>query len=122
MTRLPRILVAIVLAVAAPALAACGGDDGAAVSERPEKVVLIPNGTAERATNGEWIGDIIPTEIRIKVGTTLVVKNEDVQPIEWGPYTLSPGQSLRQNFDRPGTYRNDCEVIAKLQVTLVVEP
>lgn len=119
-------LVAVVvaaLAVAGVAVALLVGrsdDPPPRAAREPEvQTYVIEAGTYDRLLSGEIV-NAIPTEIRLRVGDRLVVRNEDVKGFEVGPYSVRPGDTLEQEFLRPQTLIGECLVSRNGQVRIVV--
>lgn len=89
------------------------GDDGGP----SETVIQVPAGTSERLENGEDV-ELVPSNLELEVGDTLVIVNEDEALHQVGPYTVAPFQTLRQTFTVPGTIEGPCSLHPSGQVTL----
>jgi hypothetical protein len=89
-------------------------------SER-QLVFVIPAGTAARQAAGEEVV-IFPATITIDRAThdTLVIRNEDTQTVQIGPYRIAPGQRFTQRFFNRGTYELLCTVHTGEQLRIVV--
>lgn len=81
--------------------------------------VLIPAGTGRQIDAGEPI-ELIPADLRLDVGTTFVVQNDDDRAHEVGPFSVRAGEVLTYRFDRPGVYQGTCTVHPAGQVTITV--
>lgn len=106
-------LVAVV--VIGGSLAALLGGDG----EGETLTFVVPEGTAERGYLGETV-DIMPAEVQMAVGDTLVVRNDDTQTATVGPFTVRPGETLTQRFQRPQTLIGDCTLSGTGEIKIVV--
>lgn len=113
------VLLALVTAIALVGIGAVaasvvgGGGD-------PETVTfVVPEGAAEAAYFGEPV-DVMPSEVRLEVGDTLVIRNEDTQAAAVGPYTVRAGETLRQTFSRPQTLTGECTLSGTGEVKLIV--
>ena len=80
---------------------------------------IVEPGTAARIAKGEQI-QIMPPELQLKVGDSLVVRNDDKATMTVGPYTVDPGQTLNQRFQRPQTLIGDCSLSSTGEVRIVV--
>ena len=97
-------------------LAGCSDDS----SDEAETVVIeVPLGTAERQEAGEEI-ELMPSNLEMKVGDTLRVVNNDEAVQTVGPYTVAPGQTLRQTFTEPGEIVGMCSLSATGEVTITI--
>lgn len=109
---LAGIAVAAVLLVAALVWAL--GGVGATTIE-----VDVEPGTMARIEAGERI-ELLPRTLSVDVGDTLVVTNRDDAVHEVGPYTVGPGQTIRQTFTTPGTIEGVCTLHPDGEITIVV--
>lgn len=106
-------LVAVVVLGAAIATLVTGGDEATTVT------YVVPEGTAKKVFFGETV-DIMPAEVNLSVGDTLVVRNDDVQTATVGPFTVRPGETLEQRFQRPQTLIGDCTLSGTGEIKIVV--
>lgn len=108
------LLVAVGLMVAlALAVALRGGVTGETIA------VDVPPGTMERIESGDQV-QLLPRTLRVEVGDTLEVVNRDDHLHEVGPYTVGPGQTVRQTFTSPGTIEGVCTLHPAGAITIVV--
>lgn len=106
------IVCAVVIGAAATSLLD-GGDD-------PETITYtVPEGTSEKLFFGETV-EIMPTEVLLDVGDTLVIRNEDSQTMAVGPFTVRGGETLEQTFSRPQTLVGECSLSGTGEIRLVV--
>lgn len=80
---------------------------------------VVPEGTAEKVFFGETV-DIMPSRVELQVGDTLVVRNDDEQTMVVGPFTVRPGETLTQHFQRPQTLVGECTLSGTGTVEIVV--
>ena len=109
-------LVAIVVLVGAGALIAkvtAPSHEGTTVT------FVVPKGTYEKVFFGDQV-DIMPSQVDLKVGDTLVVRNDDTETMVVGPFTVRPGETLRQHFQRPQTLIGECTLSGSGTVKIVV--
>ena len=99
------IIVLVGVGAFAGGLLLLGGDDPDAI----EYVVEVPAGPGRRIANGETV-ELIPAEVELSVGDTIVIANADDQLHEVGPFSVRAGETLRYTFDRAGTYLGNCTV------------
>jgi plastocyanin len=82
---------------------------------------VVPAGTRARAEAGKEPA-IMPRRLDIKVGDTLVIRNDDSADQFVGPYFIRAGQTLRQTFWRAGRYQGVCTLHPSGTITIVVSP
>ena len=84
-------------------------------------VVRVPPGTAARLAAGEQI-EVFPQRLELKLSQydTLVVRNDDSEPMTIGPYRIEPGQRFVQHYAGPGTFELVCSVHLGQRLQIVV--
>lgn len=84
-------------------------------------VFTVPNGSVARLAAGEQL-DILPSTIQLSLRDqdTLVIRNEDAQPIQVGPFKIAPGQQFEQRYYNPGTYDLMCTLHQSQRLRIVV--
>ncbi|NWG21991.1 MAG: hypothetical protein HXY39_16920 [Chloroflexi bacterium] len=84
-------------------------------------VFTVPNGSVARLAAGEQL-DVLPPTIQLSLRgqDTLVIRNEDVQPIQVGPFKIAPGQQFEQRYYNPGTYDLMCTLHQSQRLRIVV--
>jgi hypothetical protein len=90
-----------------------GGDEGETVT------FVVPEGTTEKIFFGETI-DLMPDRVELDVGDTLVVRNDDVETMVVGPFTVRAGETLTQHFQRPQTLVGECTLSGSGEIEIVV--
>lgn len=70
---------------------------------------VVPAGTGERLDRGDKI-EIVPRTLEVKVGDSLIIRNEDSRTHTVGPVVVRAGESAEQNFTRPGVVEGECTV------------
>lgn len=80
---------------------------------------VVPDGAAEDAYFGKKV-DVMPPEVDLRVGDTLVIRNDDSQTASVGPFTVRSGETLRQTFRRPQTLIGECTLSGTGEVKIVV--
>jgi len=108
-------LLPIVAAVALVVFARGDASDGpgGAVAVTANGVVrtyVIPDGTKEKMDKGIFTQDIMPEQVTVDVGDTVVVVNEDSVTHTLGPFTVRAGETQRMVFSEPGYYFGVCTV------------
>lgn len=97
------------------AATACVGGNGSRTIE-----IVVPAGTQERLVAGEPI-DIMPTRLELKVGDTLLIRNEDSVSQSVGPYHVAAGTDYRLTYGAPGRFEGYCPLSAGKRYEIVVE-
>lgn len=80
---------------------------------------VVPAGTADRVAQGEKI-EIMPREVRLDVGDSLVIRNDDDQTALVGPYTVKAGSTLTQKFRRPQYLVGECSISGSGEIKIIV--
>jgi plastocyanin len=70
---------------------------------------LIPEGAGDALDAGEPLS-ILPGSLTTTVGQTIHIVNEDSRGHSVGPWFVSAGATLRQEFTTPGSYEGVCTV------------
>jgi plastocyanin len=83
--------------------------------------VVIPKGTGKRIRSGFHIF-LIPENLQLHVGDSLVVVNEDTEVHEVGPFFVRPGETLTQTFTEPGKFIGACTFHPVGEVSIEVFP
>jgi len=91
-----------------------------AASWAPAREIVIPLGAQARLDAGDRV-EILETEIRVKVGETVRIRNDDVVDHVIGPYYLQSGAALQQTYRTPQTIQYVCFVNPTEAINLVVE-
>lgn len=92
----------LVVLLAAGGLAGCGEDRQAQTVE-----VVVPAGTQDRLDAGEVV-DVMPARIELRVGDTLLMRNEDDVDQSVGPYFVTAGGELSLTYSVAGRYEGYC--------------
>jgi hypothetical protein len=79
----------------------------------------IEAGTGARIDAGEVI-ELMPTEVRMKVGDTLVIRNDDEREFMVGPYLVRAGEVLEQTFQRPQILIGECSLSGSGEIRIIV--
>jgi plastocyanin len=69
----------------------------------------IPKGTRAKILAGEDIA-VIPAKLELKVGQTLILKNDDTDAHIAGPFFVGPGESSTYTFTEPKVIEGDCTI------------
>ncbi|HEU4323999.1 MAG TPA: hypothetical protein VFS21_12695 [Roseiflexaceae bacterium] len=98
-------------------LGGCAGD-----AEARKLVFAIPEGTVARQAAGEQVS-VLPETITLKLGEkdTLVIRNDDSQPVQIGPFKIGPGQSYQQQYFNRGTFDLVCTLHTSQNLRIVIE-
>ncbi len=81
--------------------------------------VEVAAGTAERIAAGASI-ELLPSTLEVAVGDRLEIVNDDGVVHQVGPYTVAPGQTLRQTFTSAGTLEGACTLHPSGAIRIVV--
>ena len=93
----------------------------APASWQPVREIVIPAGTQARLDAGERV-EVLETQIRVKVGETVRIRNDDAVDHVLGPYYLQAGAALQQTYRTPQTIQYVCFVNPSEAISLIVEP
>ena len=80
---------------------------------------VVPAGTAERASRGVTV-QILPTELEVRVGDRIIIKNDDDTDYSVGPYVVRQGQTLEQTFRRPGAITGECGLTPTNEIRIFI--
>jgi hypothetical protein len=86
-----------------------------------DQLFEIPKGTFARRMAGDKV-EILPDRIDLTLGLndTLLLRNLDEVPQQFGPVVIMPGQSFRLPFEVASTYSFACSAHASGQMSVVV--
>ena len=79
----------------------------------------VPAGTGDRINKGEKVS-IMPSDLRLKVGDHLVIRNEDVRVQTVGLFTVRPGETVDTPFPKPGVFKGACTMSSDGQIVITV--
>jgi plastocyanin len=85
-----------------------------------ETTFVIPQNTAARVAAGETV-EVLPTEIKLKQYDTLIIRNEDSEEVQIGPFLIQPGQSFIQQYKNAGTYDLMCSIHIGENLRVIVD-
>ena len=88
-----------------------------------DELFEIPHGTYARRMAGEKL-EILPDRIDLTLGLndTLLLRNLDEVPQQFGPVVIMPGQSFRLPFEVASAYSFACTAHASGQLAVIVAP
>ena len=88
-----------------------------------DELFEIPKGTWARRMAGDKV-EILPDLINLTLALndTLLLRNQDEVPQQFGPVLIMPGQSFRLPFEVASTYSFACTAHASGQMSVVVAP
>ena len=88
-----------------------------------DELFEIPKGTWARRMAGDKV-EILPDHIGLTLGLndTLLLRNLDEVPQQFGPVVIMPGQSFRLPFEVASTYSFACSAHASGQMSIIVAP
>jgi plastocyanin len=96
-------------------------DPAASPAEPASFGVVIPKGLGKRIASG-YHYFLIPEDLQLHVGDSLVVVNDDTQVHEVGPFFVRPGETLTHTFTEPGTFIGACTFHPVGQVKIEIFP
>lgn len=115
-----RLIITAVVVSVIVAVTALGITQVVATRNRPvTHRFVVPAGTASRVAKGEKI-EILPTDLEVRVGDRLVVKNEDFADFGVGPYMVRSGETLQQTFQRPGAVTGECGLTLTNEIRIFI--
>lgn len=122
-----RPVLALLLAALVAVLTACGGDGvvaqpqwGALPDDEPATYeYVVPYGTSVRVDQGQTV-DLMPSELEVKVGESLRIKNQDGRDYMVGPFFVAAGRTLSMRFTFPGELSGICSLNANGKVVIRV--
>lgn len=91
-------------------------------AEERQVVYTVPPGTAALLARGEQV-TVLPQTINLTLGRhdILIIRNDDVEPVQVGPFKIDPGQSFTQQYYNRGTYELVCSIHQGQRMRIVVE-
>lgn len=83
---------------------------------------VVPQGTIAKVGTG-LSASVLPNQVELTIGKqdTLVIRNEDLYPIEVGGLLIHPGQQYKQQFTKPGTFDLLCSVHDDTKIRVIVK-
>jgi len=81
---------------------------------------VVPAGTKDRMDKGLLTEDVLPEQLTIGAGDTVVIVNDDDVVHSFGPFTVRPGESQRMTFSEPGYYFGVCTAGPHETITITV--
>ena len=118
--------VPVIVAMALPLLAACGGGDdagfrlrGAEQAGTADYHYVIPVGAGQAAIDGSPI-EVLPGEMDVHVGDVIEIVNDDDRGHLVGPFFVGAGETMRQEFASPGVFEGVCSVHPSGQIVIKV--
>lgn len=86
-----------------------------------DQLFEIPKGTFARRMAGDKV-EVLPERIELTLGLndTLLLRNLDEVPQQFGPVLVMPGQSFRLPFEVASTYSFACSAHASGQMSVLV--
>jgi len=83
---------------------------------------VIPDGTALKMQNNQFVADILPEFVTLVVGDSIVVENQDSSTHTFGPITVRAKETTSVDFINPGLYYGLCTVGTHDSITIQVNP
>lgn len=115
--RAPLVLTALAATLLLTVLAGGCGDTTPAAPAVVE--VVVPEGTAARLRSGEDVV-VMPERLDLRVGQTLVIRNEDVEDASVGPYSVAAGETLSVRYGQPGRFEGTCPLSENDRYEIVI--
>jgi len=113
---------ALLLASVAFVVVGQGASGSTAATAEPSTYgVVIPKGTGKRIASGFHLF-LIPADLQLHVGDSLVVVNDDTQVHQVGPFFVRPGETMTHTFVEPGRFVGACTFHPAGQVAIEVFP
>ncbi len=81
---------------------------------------VVPAGTKDRMDKGLLTEDVLPEQLTVSVGDTVLIENEDSVVHSFGPFTVRPGESQKMTFSEPGYYFGVCTAGPHETITITV--
>lgn len=80
---------------------------------------VVPAGTADKVAQGVKV-ELMPSVVRLDVGDSLVIRNDDDQTAAVGPYIVKAGATLTQKFRRPQYLVGECTISGSGEIKIIV--
>jgi hypothetical protein len=102
-------------------LSACAGSESSSAVTMPAKWgalganevatydFLVPNGTGVLIDQGQKI-DLMPQYLKVKLGESIRISNQDTRDYMVGPFFVGAGQSLAMRFTQAGRLKGSCTI------------
>ena len=97
-----------------------GGGTVAPVSAGQTFTYVIPAGTNAKMESGQFVEDVLPEFVNLRVGDSIVVQNDDDATHTFGPITVRGNETTRVDFINPGIYFGLCTVGDHDSITIQV--
>jgi plastocyanin len=81
---------------------------------------VVPAGTKDLMDKGLLTEDILPEQLTVAVGDTVLIENQDSVVHSFGPFTVRPGESQKMTFSEPGYYFGVCTAGPHETITITV--
>lgn len=121
--RSPRRLLTAIIATVALLASGCGANDAVQTATASNVEFTIESGALARQLRGQTI-ELIPTEIELVAGQSIVIHNEDQALHYFLDSPIWPGETLTKQFDEPGTFRYSgaftCSIGSGTSLTVLV--
>lgn len=112
-----RLLLAIAASTSLTMLTACSGSETPAIAsygevspdEEADYEYVVPYGTSVRINAGQTV-DLMPQYLKVRVGETIRIKNQDSRDYMIGPFFVAAAQTLSMRFTQVGTLSGTCSV------------
>lgn len=120
-TKLRRMIIVGIGVVAILAIGAAAWWLQAPSAADREVVFVIPPGTAARGASGAAT-PALPQTINLTLNRqdVLVIRNDDSQAVQIGPFKIEPGQRFVQQYYNRGTYELMCTIHVAQRMQVIV--
>jgi len=88
-------------------------------NEGTDRVITIPDGTADRIAAGESV-ELLPADLRFQLRDRLIVVNNDRVNHQVGPFTVAAGQRLEKRFSEAATLEGSCSLHPSGNITIEI--
>ena len=99
-------VLAAAVAIGGLALARMGTEDLPAGNDHS---YVVPTGTGVLLDSGGTV-EILPRDLEVHVGDSLVVRNDDERPHSVGPWSVKAHSTFRFRFKQVGRYDSHCSL------------
>lgn len=81
--------------------------------------LVVPAGTSQRLVEGQVV-TVMPARLELRVGDTLLIRNEDSSDQSVGPYFVKAGGEIRLTYGKAGQFEGYCPLTEGKRYAIVV--